>query len=67
MKRKNVQRPLGIQIKTAMIQQNITGRELASRINRSEATVCEVISGKNRNEATRRRILEELKLTEEAQ
>ena len=34
MKRKNVLTPLGIQITTAPIQHNTTGREPASRTNR---------------------------------
>lgn len=66
MKRTRSLTPLGMQIKVAMIQQNVTSRELVRRINKSEATVCEVLSGKNRSEATKRLILNELNLKEEA-
>ncbi len=50
----------GIRIRNAMFEQNITGRELARRIGKSDATVSEVICGKNRSEETRILILKEL-------
>lgn len=62
MKRTRRPTPLGIEIKMALFQQNITVRELAKRINKSEATVCEVISGKNGSSKTRNLILKELNL-----
>ena len=65
MKRTKTLTPLGIQIKMAMVEQNVTNRELARRIDRSEATVCEVLSGKNKSPHTRRMILETLQLSEE--
>ena len=53
---------LGREIRLALMEQDITVRELASRIHKSEATVCEVISGKNRSAKTRDLILRELNL-----
>lgn len=66
MKRTRKPTPLGVQIKIAMIHQNLTVHELAEMIQKSDATVCEVISGKNRSEKTRDRILEALNLSPEA-
>lgn len=37
-------------------------KELASRIGKSEATVCDVIAGANKNEQTRELILRELQM-----
>lgn len=62
MKRTRQATPAGIQIKLALFQQNITVKELASRIHKSEATVCEVISGKNRSDKTRALIMKELNI-----
>ncbi len=56
---------IGMKIKMALIMRNMTVRELAGRIDRSEATVCDVISGKNRSARTRKRILNVLELPEE--
>ena len=53
-------------MKMAMFQQNITVKELANKIQKSEATVCEVMSGKNRSEKTRALILKELNFTTNA-
>lgn len=50
----------GLQIRMAMFEQNITGRELAQRVGVSGATISEVIAGKNKNEETRFRIMKEL-------
>lgn len=60
MKRTRRLSPAGLEIKMEMYQQNMTVKELASKIQKSEATVCEVISGKNRSEKTRALILKEL-------
>jgi len=60
MKRTRRPSPAGLEIKMVMIQRNITVKELASRIQKSEATVCEVISGKNKSEKTRALIMKEL-------
>lgn len=65
MKRTRQPTPLGIEIKTALLRQNMTVRELAEKIRKSEATVCEIISGKNRSVKTRNMILRELKLSVE--
>lgn len=60
MKRTRRLSPAGLEIKMAMYQQNMTVKELANKIQKSEATVCEVMSGKNRSEKTRALILKEL-------
>lgn len=65
MKRTRQPTALGMEIKMALFRQNITVRELAKRIHKSEATVCEVISGKNRSVKTRDLIIRELDLAEE--
>lgn len=65
MKRTRQPTPLGMEIKMALFRQNITVRELAKRIHKSEATVCEVISGKNRSIKTRNLILKELDINSE--
>lgn len=60
MKRTRQPSPAGLEIKMAMFRKNMTVKELASKIHKSEATVCEVISGKNRSEKTRALIMREL-------
>ena len=50
----------GLKIKIAMMEQNITGRELAIRIGKSEPTISEVISGRNKSEETKLLIMQEL-------
>lgn len=60
MKRTRQPSPAGLEIKMVMIQKNITIKELANRICKSEATVCEVISGKNKSKKTRELIMKEL-------
>ena len=62
MRRTRKPTPLGMEIKMALFQQDMTVRELAGKINKSEATVCEVISGKNQSEKTRELIMKELHL-----
>lgn len=66
MKRTRRLSPAGLEVKMAMFQQNITVKELANKIQKSEATVCEVMSGKNRSEKTRALILKELNFTTNA-
>ena len=65
MRRTRQLTPAGMEIKMALFQQNMTAKELALRINKSEATVCEVISGKNRSEKTKQLIMRELNLITE--
>lgn len=60
MKRTRQPSPAGLEIKMVMLQRNMTIKELANRIHKSEATVCEVISGKNKSEKTRALIMKEL-------
>ena len=66
MKRTRVLSPAGLEVKMAMYQQNMTVKELANKIQKSEATVCEVMSGKNRSEKTRALILKELNFSTNA-
>lgn len=66
MKRTRHLSPAGLEVKMAMYQQNMTVKELANKIQKSEATVCEVMSGKNRSEKTRALILKELNFSTNA-
>ncbi|MCD8121430.1 MAG: helix-turn-helix transcriptional regulator [Clostridiales bacterium] len=52
--------PEGMVIKLLMAQNNLTVKELGKRVGKSEATVCDVISGKNKSEKTLNLILETL-------
>lgn len=65
MKRTRQLTPLGMKIKVALVEQNMTSKELAQRIGRSEATICEIICGKNNRQETRRLIMKELGLEED--
>ncbi len=65
MRRTRKPTALGMEIKKALFEQDMTVKELAVRINKSEATVCEVISGKNQSEKTRDLIMRELNLAAE--
>lgn len=62
MRRTRKPTPIGMEIKMALFEQDMTVKELAVRIHKSEATVCEVISGKNQSEKTRNLIMKELDL-----
>lgn len=62
MRRTNQPTALGLQIKIALFRQNMTVKELAERVHKSEATICEVISGKNKSPKTRLLITRELRL-----
>lgn len=64
MRRTRQPTPIGMKIRMEMFQQNVTVKELASRIGKSEATVCDVIAGANKNEQTRELILRELQMEE---
>ena len=66
MKRTRRLSPAGLEVKMVMYQQNMTVKELANKIQKSEATVCEVMSGKNRSEKTRALILKELNFSTNA-
>lgn len=54
--------PLGMEIKTALLRSNMTSKELAQRINKSEATVSDVIAGRNRSSETIEMIRNELEI-----
>lgn len=60
MRRTRKLTPFGMMIRMEMFQQNVTVKELAERIGKSEATVCDVIAGANNKERTRELIIEEL-------
>lgn len=60
MKRSSILSKEGFAIKMAMLEQGITGVELAGRIGKTKSTVSDVISGRNRNEETKRMIMKEL-------
>lgn len=67
MRRTRQPTPIGMMIRMEMFQQNVTVKELASRIGKSEATVCDVIAGANRNKQTRELILRELRMEKDSE
>ncbi|MBE7724060.1 MAG: helix-turn-helix transcriptional regulator [Enterocloster citroniae] len=60
MKRITQPTPLGMEIKAALLERNMTAKELAQRIDKSQVTVSDVISGKNKSNRTIGRIKQEL-------
>lgn len=66
MKRTRQLTPLGMKIKMALVQKNMTSKELAQRIGRSEATISEVLCGKNKKKETQKLIMKELGLEDGA-
>ncbi|MCD8123150.1 MAG: helix-turn-helix transcriptional regulator [Clostridiales bacterium] len=52
--------PEGMLIKLLMAQNNLTVKELGKRVGKSEATVCDIISGKNKSKATLNLMLDAL-------
>ncbi len=64
MKRTRELTPFGMQVKIALLQKNITSKELAARIGLTGATITEVLCGKNNKEKTRQLIRKELGLEE---
>lgn len=61
MKRVRKVTPEGMLIKMLMAQNNLTVRELGLRVGKADATICDVISGKNRSRKTLNMILDALK------
>ncbi|MCD8084666.1 MAG: hypothetical protein LUE86_14460 [Clostridiales bacterium] len=61
MRRTRKVTPEGMLIKLLMSTNNLTTKELCSRIGKSEATICDVISGKNKSRKTLNLILETLR------
>ncbi|MCD8122278.1 MAG: helix-turn-helix domain-containing protein [Clostridiales bacterium] len=61
MKRVRKVTPEGMLIKMLMAQNNWTVRELGRRVGKADATICDVISGKNRSKKTLNMILNVLK------
>ncbi|MCD8369689.1 MAG: helix-turn-helix domain-containing protein [Clostridiales bacterium] len=61
MKRVRKITPEGKLIKMLMAQNNLTVRELGRRVGKADATICDVISGKNRSRKTLNMILDALK------
>ncbi|MCD8082635.1 MAG: helix-turn-helix transcriptional regulator [Clostridiales bacterium] len=55
----------GMLIKVLLSINNLTTQELADRIGKTEATVCDVISGKNKSEKTLNQILDVLRERQE--
>ncbi|MCD8083799.1 MAG: hypothetical protein LUE86_09905 [Clostridiales bacterium] len=66
MKRTRKVTPEGMQIKIMLLTTNMTARELAARIGKTDATICDVISGKNRCKVTLNRIMQTLREEESA-
>ncbi len=60
MKRTRELTPFGMQVKIALLQKNITSKELAARIGVTGATITEVLCEKNNRAETRRLIMKEL-------
>lgn len=61
MNRKSNRRSeFGIAVKTELIQQGMTSRQLARSIGVSDSTLCDVLAGRNRCEATKKKILDVL-------
>ncbi len=60
MRRTRKLTPDGERIKIKLWTYNMTARDLALRIGKTDGTICDVISGKNRSQATLRQILEVL-------
>ena len=62
MDRKNNRRSeFGVEVKTELIRQGMTSRQLARAVGLADSTICDVIAGRNRSEATKQRIVEVLK------
>lgn len=64
---KRITRPtaLGMEIKSALLEHNMTAKELAQRIGKSQVTVSDVISGKNKSSRTIEKIKQELDISVE--
>ena len=61
MNRKSNRRSeFGILVKTELIRQGMTSRQLARAIGVADSTLCDVIAGRNKSEATKQRILDVL-------
>ena len=54
--------PFGMEIKMALIRRNMDAKELAQRINKTKATVSDVIYGCNKCEKTIELIRKELEI-----
>lgn len=65
MRRRTELSAFGLRVKTEMMRQNLCVRDIAKAIGKSDSTVCEVISGKNRSKTTRKQILDVLDIEEE--
>ncbi|MCD8084128.1 MAG: hypothetical protein LUE86_11625 [Clostridiales bacterium] len=66
MRRTSKATPEGVVIKMLLLTSNLTAKELAGRIGKTEATSCDVISGKNKSRKTLKMILDVLCETEES-
>ena len=59
-RRSNRRSEFGILVKTELIRQGMTSRQLARAIGVADSTLCDVIAGRNKSEATKQRILDVL-------
>ncbi|MCD8083105.1 MAG: hypothetical protein LUE86_06265 [Clostridiales bacterium] len=67
MRRTRKVTPEGMLIKLLMSTNGLTAKELACRIGKAEATVCDVISGKNKSRKTLNLILDVLREEQESE
>lgn len=68
MPRKKTRRPaFGTVVKLELIKRDMTSRDLAREIGIADSTLCDVIMGRNRSEATRTKIIEALHLLDSVQ
>ena len=57
--------PFGVKVKIALIQRNMSNKELAKKLGYSNSTISDVIFGRNCSERTKELIAEELGIKEE--
>ncbi len=59
-RRTNRRSEFGMEVKMELIRQGMTSRQLARAVGVADSTLCDVIAGRNRSEATKQKILEVL-------
>ena len=57
----NKRSQFGIEVKTELLRQGMTSRQLARAIGVADSTLCDVIAGRNNSEVTKKKILDVLK------
>ncbi|MCB7317322.1 helix-turn-helix domain-containing protein [Lacrimispora sp. 210928-DFI.3.58] len=55
--------PFGTEVKLELVRRGMTGRDFAKSIGIKESTLCDVMAGRNKSEATMRKIIEGLGLS----